>query len=387
MKGALVWMVPWVFLGGCNPAPASRPVGEPQPAKLPLRTGDRIRFEAGSPQLARLRVAEVQVKEVALEQVVAPGTVEVDPSRVSRVALPVSGRIREVRVLLGDSVRQGDTILTLESAEISEVQSTLRQAEANVSQAAALLAKAEADRDRARDLLANRAIAQKEVLSAETAVAQARAALEQALALRDEAQRKMRLFGLQGSAEPVIAVRAPISGKVIEVAAVGGEFRSDTAAPVLTIADLSTIWVSADVPESQIRFIHLGERVSITLPAFPEHVFTGRVKRIGDLVDPETRTIKVRAEMSNPHGHLRPGMFAQIRHDHGTRKLPTVPKAAVLQQEGRAVVYVERGPGEFQEVTVTVGPEGASGVAVTSGLRPGDRVVIEGAMLLKGALL
>ena len=377
-----------LVLGSCSRSPTDPSQIQENSAKPPTRSGDMLRFKDHSPHLSRLRVATVEASDVPLEQVIAPGKIEVNPSRLSRVALPVPGRVNDVLVMLGDQVRQGQAILTLESSEVSAAQSALRQADANVSQAKANLAKAEADLERVRDLLANRAIAQKEVLAAETVVTQASASLEQALASRDEAQRKMRIYGLRpGKTEQFITVRAPVSGKVTEVAIVPGEFRTDTAAPVLTIADLSTVWVSADVPESAIRLIQVREPVSITLPAFPDQTFVGRVMRIGDLVDPETRTIKVRAELANPQGQLRPEMFAEVRHDHGTRKLPTVPKGALLQQEGRILIYVERAPGQFQEVPVTLGWQGTDRVAITSGISVGDRVVVEGGMLLKGVAL
>jgi cobalt-zinc-cadmium efflux system membrane fusion protein len=353
--------------------------------KGPRRVGQMVLWPEDSPQLRRIRVAVVEAADVPHEEVVAPGKVELNPGRVSRVALPVAGRVREVLVGLGDEVRQGQVVLTLESPEVPVIQSAIRQAEANVFQAKAALAKAEADLERSRDLLANRAVAQKEVLAAETAVAQARAALEQALAARDEAERRASILGIQpGIAEQLVTVHAPVPGKVTDVAVAAGEYRSDTAAPVLTISDLSTVWVAADVPEVLIRLIQVGERVTISLPAFPDRTYTGRVTRIGDVVDAETRTIKVRAELRNPGGQLRPEMFAQIRHDHGMRRLPVVPKAAVLQQEGRAVVYVERGAGRFEEVPVTPGWQGNDKVAITAGIQAGERVVTEGSMLLKG---
>ena len=128
---------------------------------------------------------------------------ELDPGRVSRVVLPVAGRVREVLAALGDPVKRGQPLLTLDSPEVSALQSTLRQAEASESQAKATLAKSEADLARVRDLLANRAIAQKEVLSAETVMAQSKAALEQALAGRDDVARKLGLLGLEaGDCDP-----------------------------------------------------------------------------------------------------------------------------------------------------------------------------------------
>jgi cobalt-zinc-cadmium efflux system membrane fusion protein len=289
---------------------------------------------------------------------------------------------------LGDAVNQGQPLLTIESADVSSVMASLRQAEANLAQGNAALSKAEMDLNRARDLHANRAIAQKEVLNAETLVAQAKAVVEQAQAAREEALRRLQILGLQpGQKNQEITLAAGGPGKVVEISVAPGEYRNDTSAPLMTIADLTTVWVAADVPENVIRFVRIGERVNIQLAAYPGETFQGRVRRIADVVDSGTRTIKVRAELDNRSGRFRPEMFAQIRHDHGSRNLPMVPKGAVLQQEGQNIVYVERARGEFQEVPVTILWQGTDRLAVASGISAGDRIVVDGAMLLKGATL
>jgi cobalt-zinc-cadmium efflux system membrane fusion protein len=346
--------------------------------------GNVVRFEKDSPQLTRIRVSAAGTAAIPVDELVAPGKVELNPGRVSRVVLPVPGRIREVLVALGDSVVQGQPVVRLESQEVSAVQSALRQAQANERQGKATVAKAEADLARAKDLLAGRAIAQKEVLTAETVVAQAKAALDQAQATRDEALRKIQLLGLQpGSMDQLVTVKAPVPGKVVDVAVAPGEFRIDTTAPVLTIADLSNVWVSADVPENAIQRIAIGEPVSISLPAFPGRTFTGRVRRIGDMVDPQTRTIKVRAELPNPNGQLRPEMFATVRHSHGLKNAVVIPKAALFQEQDRTTVFREREPGVFEEVPVTVPWQDERTAAIGSGLQAGDRVVIDGVTQLR----
>src|SRR6266403_1903802 len=131
------------------------------------------------------------------------------------------------------------------------------------------------------------------------------------------------MFGLQaGKFGPSNQVRAPLSGKVLELNVAAGEYRNDTNAQLMTIANLSTVWVSADVPESSIRLVQAGERVDITLAAYPNELFRGRVTRIADTVDPQTRTVKVRAELDNPHGRFRPEMFGSIRHTEAIRIRP-----------------------------------------------------------------
>ena len=209
------FFLPLFLLSACGrssekPAKAEEPVRSTKA----MRSGDIVQLAPDSPQLTRIRVAAVENVEVPTAELIAPGKVELNPSHVSRVSLPVPGRIRQLQVGLGDRVQQGQSILSLESPEVSAVQSALRQGEANVSQAKVALAKAQADLARVRDLLSNRAVAQKEVLAAETVVAQSEAALEQALASRDEAQRRLRLLGLEpGSSGPVHHVASSGLGK------------------------------------------------------------------------------------------------------------------------------------------------------------------------------
>jgi membrane fusion protein, heavy metal efflux system len=370
-------------LYGCSKSGDTSKAAQPSLGAA-TRNGNKVTFPAGHPQLSRIRVAAAETGQVPEDEVIAPGKVEMDPGRVSRIALPVPGRIARVLVGLGDGVDSGQPILMLESPEVSGATSSLRQANANLAQANASLAKAETDLTRARDLFADRAIAQKEVLAAETVVTQSKAAVDQATASRDESLRKLEILGLQpGELNQQVVVRAPVSGKVVEISGVAGEYRNDTNAPVITIADLNTVWVTADVPEIGIRLIRLGENVEITMPAFPGERLTGKVRRIADLVDPQTRTVKVRAELSNPSGRYRPEMFASIRHVHGYSALPLIPRGALLQQQDMSTVFVERSPGEFEEVPVVVAWQDESRVAIRKGIAPGDRVVVDGTTQLK----
>jgi len=122
-----------------------------------------------------------------------------------------------------------------------------------------------------------------------------------------------------------VTVRSPLSGKVLDLSVVTGEYRNDTSAPVMTIADLSTVWVSSQVPETYIRFIQPHEKVEISLVAYPDETFEGRVLQIADTVDPQTRTVKVHAELDNRNGRFRPEMFGSIHHIESTTRMPVVP--------------------------------------------------------------
>jgi cobalt-zinc-cadmium efflux system membrane fusion protein len=298
--------------------------------------------------------------------------------------MPVPGRVRKVLVRLGDAVREGAPLLWVESPEVGSTTAAYRQAQAAVNQSQAALLKAEADLNRLRDLYENRAVAKKEVLNAESLLAQAQAELEQAQASREEAVHRAEILGLKpGEFGQEVTVRAPISGKVLDITVSPGEYRNDTSAALMTIADLSTVWMVSDIPESSIRQIKGGEPIEIELSAYPGETLQARVARIADTVDAQTRTVRVWAEMKNPNGRFRPEMFGRIRHSETVRLVPVVPVGAVIQGNGRTTVLLERSSGVFQPVEVEIGERHGDQIPVLKGLKPGDRVVVDGAMLLK----
>ena len=380
MHSLLFWIA-LLSLGACSGGKEKR-ADSPSPSSL--LTPGFVVIAPDSPKLASIRVEKVESADLPANEIISPGKLEVNPNRVSRIVLPVTGRITSVAVRIGDSVSSGQPLLTVESPDADSAESAYLQADASLTQSKSSLVKSQADFDRATDLYEHNAIAKKEVLSAENSLVQAKEAVEQAHAVKEQAQRRLEILGLKpGSFGQKVVVRSPIGGKILETSVVPGEYRNDTNTPVMTVADLGTLWVSSDVPESYIRFIDVGERVEITLLAFPEEKFPGRVTRIADTVDPQTRTVKVRAELENFHGRFRPEMFAQIRHSEAYRKVPVVPMGAVVQGEGQSIIYVEEGPGRFRQTTVTLGKREGEKIPVINGLKPGDRIVVDGVMLLK----
>jgi len=321
---------------------------------------------------------------VPADEVVAPGRVIANPNRIARLLLPAAGRILEVRVGLGSTVERGQPLLILESPDADAAIAALRQAEAGQRQAGAALKKAQTDLERARDLYGVRAIAEKDLLGAQNDLAQAQGAADVAVAGREQALRRLALLGLNPTEfGQKVLVRAPIDGKVLEVNVAPGEYRTDTAAPLMTVADLATVWIASDVPESAVRLIHVGDAVSIELLAYPGETFSGRVARVADALDPQTRTLKVYVELANPQGRLRPEMFGSVRHAGRLTRMAVLPPGAIVQEYGRSTVFAERSPGHFERRRVTLGPVAGDRVPVLEGVQPGDRVVVDGAVLLK----
>ena len=374
-----------VLLAGCGESgrvAAAPAVGKAAPQSS--APGGRIILPAGSPKLDRIRVAPVAMGRFVLAEVTAPGEVEMNPSHVSRVLMPVTGRIREVRVHLGDSVTEGQPVVAIESPDAAAALAAQTQAQAQIRQAKSALLKSDRDLARLRELNEHGAVALKEVQSAENEAVQGQANLDEAQAGADAAAQRLKTLGLEpGQLASVVFARAPISGKVMEIAVAPGEYRNDTSASLMTIADLRTVWMSALVPETKIRYIEVGEAVYAEFSAYPGEVFRARVMRIADTVDPQTRTIKVDAEIPNTAGRLRPAMFGQIHHVHDPVPEPAVPVSAVVQTGGRSVVYVEESPGVFRERTITTGERQDGLVPAMSGLAAGERIVVDGVMLLR----
>ncbi len=367
-------------LAACRPGP----VGEA--ARPAARADGVMEIPPNSPKLRQIRVEEVRLERMATEEFTAPAKLEFNPNRISRVVLPAPGRVVEVFVAFGDAVEKGAPLLTLESPEADQAAAEFLRAELTLTSAQAELSKAQQDYDRVLDLFRGDAIAKKEVLAAETTLSQAKAAVAQAETSRRHALARLELLGLQPGQVPArVTVRAPLSGKVTEFNVVAGEYRNDISQPVMTIADLSTVWVAADVPETSIRLVEPNELFEVRLNAFPGEVFFSRVARIADSVDPINRTLKVWAELDNRSGRFRPEMFGVVRHAEGVRQVPAAPAGAVVQMEGQEAVFVEEAPGRFRVTPVRTGKRTGEKIPILEGLRPGARIVVDGAMLLRGS--
>ena len=255
-------------------------------------------------------------------------------------------------------------------------------------QAEAALSKAQADSDRASDLFEHNAVAKKDVQTAQSALAQAKAALEQARATREQSRRRLTVLGLSPNGfDQQVVLRAPLSGKVLELSVVPGEFRNDTTAPLMTLADLSTVWVTSQVPETYIRFVQVGERVQISLVAFPGETFEGRVSRIADTVGC-TDANREGTGRARQLARKVPARDVRERPPHRIDQTDAGCAGGRRHSERRARDGVRRdadGP-----IRAPAGDDWCAGGrcrrGCVSGLSEGDTVVVDGAMLLQGLL-
>lgn len=385
-----------VMLAGCGEkggsveaakAPKAEDSAPPVQTSAHSEANGQVVMNPDAPELKEMKIEAVAMRSVPADTVVATARIEANPHNVGHALAPVAGRITNVAVRLGDTVTRGQVVATIESAAIEDAESDYLEAETAIHQAELAAAKADADLGRLTDLYEHMAVAQKEVLAAQTTQALTRTALDQAKQVRDHERDRLEYLGLKpGGKHQKIVVTAPISGKVTEVKAVQGEYRNEINDPLVTITDLSRVWATAEIPESQIRLCKVGGLAQLELIAYPNEMFRARVTRIADAVNSDTRTIKVNAELENPDGKLRPDMFGNVQYAGGETKSPWIPENAVVRVNGNNLVFVEQTPGRFRATEVQIGAPHEDGFPVVKGLQPGDRVVTQGAIYLKAAL-
>ncbi|MGX9695741.1 efflux RND transporter periplasmic adaptor subunit [Janthinobacterium lividum] len=351
-------------LAGCaKPTAAATP-----PAQSRHLDDGSIAVDKMSPLRQRLQVAAVQEQEIAT-QTDAPGSIEAMPEKLVKITPPLAGRITRLQRTLGDSVKAGDPLFTLDSAELSA-------AYADDSKAKSALLQARQELERQKTLFEAEIAARKEYEAAQAAFAQAGS---DAQASAD----KLAQYGAgaRGSRRDYV-LRSPIAGTVIAMEGAQGGYWNDINAPVMTVADLSTVWLSANVAERDLAQVAVGQKTSITVDAWPGKTFEGKVAYVGAVLDPETRTVKVRVAIDNRAGAFKPGMFAHAGFAGASRRALLVPAAAVLQSGPSTRVMVERSPLVFSPRTVEVGASHGGQVEIISGLRAGERIVVKEGVLL-----
>lgn len=324
-------------------------------------------------QRAGIKVQKLELQEKA-DQVTVTATIQANQDRLAHVAPRVPGRIVKVSASLGDRVKAGQALAMLDSIELGEARSAYLQAasEAEVAQAGFA---------RAQRLNADSIIPEKDYLRARAEHEKARASLR-------AAADKLRMMGLNPEklAGSVFPLTAPFAGRIIEKKAVLGELAPPDQS-LFTVADLSILWIEADLFEKDLAKVKPGAQASVTVSAYPGEVFKGKLTYISSVVDKESRTVKARVEVPNQDGRLKPEMFATaaIRTGSGVKAL-LLPEDAVLLVQGQPTVFVAE-KGGFEPRAVEVGERAQGRVAIKSGVEAGESVVVGGAYALKARLL
>ena len=370
---------------------------EPKAAEAGGAPADSLEIEPDIQRAVGLAVQPVQRRAIA-ETIQTTGVVGPDETRLARVRPLAEGRVTRVAVRVGDRVGAGQTLLVYDSITAGQLISDYRSAVATLERATAEADVALRSLERADNLIELGGVAkgERERRSAEhqralADVSSARAAitnLEQRLLRlgmsRDELARVRTGGDINAASAGVVA--APFAGVVLEVHAAPGEVITPDR-ELFIIADLSRVWVQGDVYQKDIAKIRVGQDAVVTVDTYPGETFIGRVTHVSDVLDPDTRTAKVRCEVVNRNGRLKSQMFATLALPvSAQRNALVIPSRAVQDIDGVPTVFVRVGEKQFETRPVRVAAAVGDDVEVTEGLKIGDSVVTDGALMLKSRL-
>lgn len=353
------------LLWACQPKPT-------QQAEEPnlVMKGDTVVVPARSTIRSQLKTYLV-TQEQYRQQLTSAATVQAIPNQYADIAPPFDGRILRSFVQLGQSVAAGAPLFELSSPDFTDAQKAYFQARQQ-HQLADLNFK------RQQDLMENGVGTQRELEEARTNAAIQQKEYENALV-------SLRLFRADAAkltlGQPLV-VRSPIAGQVIRNSIVVGQYLTDNATPVATVAELSKVWVAGQVKEKDIRFVHQNDEVSVQVTAYPGENIPGRVFHLSETVDEATKAIEALVLCPNPNRKLKPGMYATIRFIEQAQPTILIPAAALLQKEEKSYVFLQTAPGHYIRRSLETGDTQNGRVVVKSGLKAGDVIVSTGAFYL-----
>ena len=335
-------------------------------------------------QLGSVKVEPAGEREFPIEKE-SVGSIDFNQDMTVQVFTPYQGRIVGLFAKVGDDVRKGQTLFTIDSPDLLQAESTLIAAAGVLEYTTRNLA-------RLRELYKTRAVSQKDMEQAASDQQTAEGALRSA---RDS----VRLFGktdaeidriiAERKADPILVVPSPITGRTTARNAAPGLFVQPGNWPApYSVADISTMWMLANVAENDSPAFRIGQEVKVRINAFPDRTFDGRISTIGSMVDPTTRRVLVRSEVQNPRDELRSGMFATfvIRTGAPVRSVAVPVDGVVREGDGTMTVWVTADRRRFTKRTVKVGLQLEGYRQIIEGVQPGELVATEGALFLSNAL-
>lgn len=362
-------LVAWV--GGRAFGPQEAPV-----ASAPSPPGT---FRASAQQLKTLTVEAVQTHGFVSEEL-TEGKIAVNGDRATPVFSPYSGRVTRVIAGLGDTVKSGAPLATLQASEFVQTQSDLKLAAAQVKLARINETRKHALYDAKGGSLQDWQQAQTDLATAETALNSVR----NRLIILGKSDAQIADLERAQTIDPVATLTAPIAGVVVDRQVGPGQYlQSGSGTAVFTIADPSSVWLLANVRESDAGLVKLGQSVEVHVLAYPKRAFKARVTYVAALVDAVTHRLPVRAEIDNRDGALKPEMFANFRIlTSEASQSPAVPEAAVVYEGEGAHVWVVAGDGLLSLRVIRTGRSNDGFIEVLDGLKPGERVVTKGGLFI-----
>jgi membrane fusion protein, heavy metal efflux system len=340
-----------------------------EPAAL-VRRGDQILIPEGSPLRQRLLVEPAQA-EILSGSITAPGVVEADPARTAAVLPALSGRVRSLDVALGDQVLAGQALAVIDSPDLAQAYDDDEKAAATLQLTTKNLERQEGQH--------------KIGAASERDLDQARS--DHTLAVAEYARTRARLRALGVAPDStersrLLVVRAPFSGSVTALAIAPGNMINDPTQSIMTVADLNTVWVSAMVAEKDIGRAYKQQDAQVTVDAYPTDALTGKVLFVSDIVEADSHRVKVRIAFPNPKHILKPGMFTTVTLLDPRQARAVVPASALLMNNDRTTVFVEVAPWAFERRAVDAELQEGPMATLRSGVQSGERVVVQGGILL-----
>lgn len=386
-------------LAACQDVSADTPKAAATKSEAPA-----AKSGASAPKSDRVIVKPEQMHQIVtrpVEQrafhVVKPGIGQIafNEDSSSVVQTPFSGRITKIHAKVADVVKPGDPLFELESPEVVQAQTDLVAALHGLGKARSQLALAKRTLDRQSSLITGNATSHRDLDQAKNDFAQAEADLKTAEGTLTSARNKLRVLVGRSEAEvrrfeetriinPTVTVHAPIAGTIVARKIGPGQYvRSDVSDPLFSIADLTTMWLKAAVPENDIAHIRVGQDIEVVVAALPERAFKAKVSSIGSTSDSSTRRITVKAELPNPDGMLKAEMFATFRILTGAGDTgPGIPPEALIWDGNETVVWVQVEDKVFQRRKVKAGREHMGLIRIHEGLTAGEIVATRGAIFI-----
>jgi cobalt-zinc-cadmium efflux system membrane fusion protein len=342
--------------------------GAEEPASM-LRQGNKIIVPEGSMLRNRLSVMPAAAQSVE-PKLRLPGIVESDPARTVAVLTPLSGRVIALKVGLGERVSRGQVLAVLDSPDLGQAMDDDEKAADT-----ARLTEKNLKRQEAQNTLG---------VASDRDLDQARSEYTLAAAEYTRTQARLRSLGVSAADRPsrLLRVIAPISGSITTLSVAPGALINDPAQPMLTIADLSTVWVTALVPEKDIAAVSRDQQAEVSLLAYPGRLLRGKVLFVSAVVEPDSRRNKIRIAFANQDEALKPNMFATVTLTGSARTAVVVPSSALLMNNDRTSVFVATAPWTFERRIVDTQLEEGSTVAIHAGVEAGEMVVVKGGILL-----
>jgi len=311
----------------------------------------------------------------------ALGKVIAHQQRKAIVSYPFPARISEIHIRIGDWVKKGQKLVTLQSEEVGSAKSEFYKAQTDHDLA-------NINCERAKLLFDRGAGAEKDYLACSANLKVAESSLnaaEKKLHVLGFSEEQVKIITESHQINPIISLFAPLEGKIINNNAIIGGM-VDQGTEILVIMDPRILWIDADIYEKDIAKIRVGQNVEVTVPAYPGEIFTGKISYISDVLNEETRTITVRTEVVNKEMKLKPGMFADIKIFLNYQdKALVIPQEALLDDKGDTIVFIRRGEQYFLQVVQTGARENGF-IEIVSGLSEGDEIVYAGSFQLKSKL-